>query len=640
MASAVDGLKQRFMAMSQPDADGVYRDGAAKRKARTALAMDCLKRLWNEAKTNVGFDVPDHGIGLAAVGSLARGQIGPSSDLDLVLIYDPHALNDEHLNQLANKLWYPLWDSGLDLDHSVRTRQQCESVTDHDLPAAMGWLDVEPVAGDLDLIRTTADSILERWRKAARKRLPELLASATSRLDEFGRLQYINQPDIKEARGGLRDSVLVSALAVSWLADRPHGVYDDAVERLLDVRDCIHLAANKDTNLLLVRYQDKVAAMLGLADPTLPAGGEREAKSIDDLQTLLARIGRRIAFSLDSTASRAQHSLTHEKPRFAFFQMMSQRAGGRREAPKFDVVAPGVAAHEHEIVLAPGADPSRDASLALRVALASARQGLPINPGTLENLRRCPIHSNRWDATTRDLFVRLLASGPELIRVWEEIDFDDIPGKWMPEWLGIRNRPSVSAAHRYTIDRHSVEVVSRLTRTIGFPSAADREGRSAGVVLGAGGTGGSGASGAGARVPQYDDAHYTALLLAGILHDIGKRPGVADHAAEGARHAPVILKRMGYDADTIRMVTLLVREHLTLSEFATGRNPNDPNTGSDLANRLRHDPMLLDMLYDLTRADGSSLGATSEEAITKKYGWSTWRETLVKQMVAATRYHL
>ncbi|NEG54922.1 [protein-PII] uridylyltransferase family protein [Bifidobacterium platyrrhinorum] len=622
MASAVDGLKQRFMEMSRPDADGVYRDGAAKRRARTALAKDRLCALWTEATQSVDFPVPDHGIGLAAVGSLARGQIGPSSDLDLVLIYDPHALNDAHLNELANKLWYPLWDSGLDLDHSVRTRQQCESVTDHDLPAAMGWLDVEPIAGDTDLIRATADSILERWRKAARKRLPELLDSAASRLDEFGRLQYINQPDIKESRGGLRDSVLVSALAVSWLADRPHGAYDDAVDRLLDVRDCIHLVANKDTNLLLTPYQDKVAAMLGLADPTLPAGGEREAKSIDDLQTLLARIGRRIAFSLDSTASRAEHSLTHEKPRFAFFQMMSQRAGGHREAPKFEVVAPGVAVHEHEIVLAPGAEPSRDASLALRVALASARRGLPINPGTLENLRRCPIHSNRWDATSRDLFVRLLASGPELIRVWEEIDFVDLPGKWMPEWLGIRNRPSASAAHRYTIDRHSVEVVSRLTRGIGFPSRADREA-----------AGGSGA-------PRYDDAHYTALLLAGILHDIGKRSGVADHAAEGARHAPVILKRMGYDADTVRMVTLLVREHLTLSEFATGRNPNDPNVGADLANRLRHDPMLLDMLYDLTRADGSSLGATSEEAITKKYGWSTWRETLVKQMVAATRYHL
>ena len=148
MTSAVDGLKQRFMAMSQPDADGVYRNGAAKRKARTDLAMGNLTQLWNEACEAVSFDVPTTGIGLGAVGSLARGQVGPSSDLDLVVIYEPHALTDQQLNELANKLWYPIWDSGLDLDQSVRTVAQCEAVTDRDLPAAMGWLDVVPIAGD------------------------------------------------------------------------------------------------------------------------------------------------------------------------------------------------------------------------------------------------------------------------------------------------------------------------------------------------------------------------------------------------------------------------------------------------------------------------------------------------------------
>ncbi|WP_049184796.1 nucleotidyltransferase domain-containing protein [Bifidobacterium scardovii] len=609
MTSAVDNLKRRFMDMSRPDADGIYRNGAAKRRARTELAMECLQALWAEACDAVPFAVPGTGIGLASVGSLARGQIGPSSDLDLVLIYDAHALNDRQLNELANKLWYPLWDSGLDLDHSVRTRQQCESVTDHDLPAAMGWLDVRPIAGDRALIEATATSILERWRKAARKRLPELLQSAESRLNEFGRLPYINQPDIKETRGGLRDSVLVSALAASWLADRPHGVYDDAVDALLDVRDCIHLVAGKDTNLLLAPYQAKVAAMLGLADPTFPEG-EREAESIDDLQTRLARIGRQIAFALDSTASRAEHSLTHEKPRFSFFQMMNPRAGGRREAPTFETLAPDVVAHEHEIVLAPGVDPAADAVLPLRVAVASAESELPINPSTLGNLKRSPIRDSVWNDESRDLFVRLLDSGSELMRVWDEIDFVDIPGRWMPEWLGIRNRPSASAAHRYTIDRHSVEVVSRLTRT-------------------------SAASGR-----RYDGERYTALLLAGLLHDIGKRPFIADHAAEGARHVPVILNRMGFDRDIVRWDTLLVREHLTLSEFAMGRNPSDPAVGSDLAGRLDHDPVLLDMLFDLTRADGSSLGATAGETITKQYGWSKWRESLVRAIYTATRYHM
>ncbi len=230
--------------------------------------------------------------------SLARGQVGPSSDLDLVVIYEPHALTDQQLNELANKLWYPIWDSGLDLDQSVRTCAQCEAVTDHDLPAAMGWLDVVPIAGDTQLIESTAVSILERWRRAARKRLPELLSSAS--------LVWTSSDVWRTAISLILRSLAVvceipcwsAALAASWLADRPHGQYDDAVERLLDVRDCIHLVANKDTNMLLAPYQARVSAMLGLADPTLPSG-EREVKSIDDLQTLLARVGRQIAFSLD-----------------------------------------------------------------------------------------------------------------------------------------------------------------------------------------------------------------------------------------------------------------------------------------------------------------------------------------------------
>ena len=127
---------------------------------------------------------------------------------------------------MAERLWYPLWDSGVDIDHAVRSLSQSRQVAASDLPAVIGWLSVRAVAGDAVVVHRAASAVLTDWRAAARRRLPELISSTRDRAQRAGELAYLIEPDLKEARGGMRDAVLLSALAATWLTDRPHGAVD------------------------------------------------------------------------------------------------------------------------------------------------------------------------------------------------------------------------------------------------------------------------------------------------------------------------------------------------------------------------------------------------------------------------------
>ncbi|MEJ2579310.1 MAG: DUF294 nucleotidyltransferase-like domain-containing protein, partial [Kineosporiaceae bacterium] len=123
---------------------------------------------------------PD-GLALAVVGSVARRETGPASDLDLVLVHDGRSHDADTVSALADRLWYPLWDAGLRLDHAVRTVNQCREVSAADLSAAIGMLDLRPLAGDAGLVVRVRAALLSDWRSGIRRRLPALLDSLTER---------------------------------------------------------------------------------------------------------------------------------------------------------------------------------------------------------------------------------------------------------------------------------------------------------------------------------------------------------------------------------------------------------------------------------------------------------------------------
>ncbi len=541
--------------------------GPARRAALSAFNRSWLAEVWEAATGGTQIE----GIALAAVGSIGRGDAGPLSDYDLVLLHSERSLPAKELTALADRIWYPIWDAGVRLDHSVRTVTQCRQVAAADLTAAVGLLDLAPIAGDEQLVAAARSTVAHDWRGNARKRLPQLVEAVVSRHQRQGDLAQSIEPELKEAHGGLRDMTVLSAMAEAWLADRPHGGVDAAHGLLLDVRDAVHVVTGRGRDRLGREDHDAVAALLGHDDA-------------DDLLTAVSSAGRHISYALDGTLRRAGQSQ----------RARTLRVGPRR--PQMTPLGHGLFASDGEVVLGSTRLAETDEGMPMRAGVVAARAGLPISPATLENLaKHAPAPSDPWPGTLRDLFGDLLASGPGLVTVWEGLDQVGIVDTWLPEWSAVRSRPQRSAVHRHTVDRHLVES----------------------VVL---------AAGLVRRVSRPD-----LLLVAALLHDIGKVRGAHDHSQAGAELARGVVTRWGFSPRDVEVLVTLVREHLTLIELATRRDHQDPATVDAAVAAVAGDREVFEMLLALTEADASAAGPAA---------WTDWRATLLDQLAVAVRSRL
>ncbi len=506
-----------------------------------------LLDLFTRAVADAG--LPATGLALASVGSLARSELGPRSDVDLVLLHDGRA--GTAIGALADSLWYPLWDSGIRLDHSVRTPIECAEVAGRELSAGVGLLDLRLIAGDGDLVRTARTGLLDSWRTNARRRLPELLASVDERVETFGDAAYLLEPDLKEARGGFRDMTMLRALAATWLTDRPHEGLRDPYERLLDVRDALHVTSGRTLDRLLASEVDEVAELLGYADP-------------DALHVEVSLAARRIGHAVDITVRSAKQAIPQRRV-LSFVK--------RERKPEYVVADHGLIIHQGEVGLGRDARPT-DPLIGLRAGALAARRGLVLSPVTADNLgAHAPVLPTPWPQAARDALLDMLSAGHNLIPVWEALDLAGCVTRWIPSWEPVRARPQHNPIHQFTVDRHLVQTVAEIQR---FLTQVER--------------------------PDL-------LLLAALFHDIGKLPGAgAKHPAVGAPIAREAVLSMGLiDADA-DLVELLVAEHLTLVTLATTRDHADPATQDALVSSVQGRADILDMLRFLTEADARAAG--------------------------------
>ncbi|MEM9468251.1 MAG: [protein-PII] uridylyltransferase [Actinomycetota bacterium] len=453
-------------------------------------------------------DVP--GFALAAVGGYGRGDLSPGSDLDLLLIHQYEGSAAE----VAERIWYPIWDSGMKLGHAVRTIDEALDLAGDDLDTATSLLEMRYLGGSEALVDELSRKALAQWRSGRDRMLDMLAARIRERHVEAGELAFLLEPDLKLSQGGLRD-----LHSVRWIDLADHELLDPSERAalagphdiLLSARIELHRSTGRANNQLLLQEQDEVAAALGYGDA-------------DDLMAAVAGAARTVSWIQDSVLHR-----------------IHQRGRRRRWLKKSRDLGHGIQLVDDTLSLAPDAAVD-DPIMPLRVAVHAARHDAFIERDVLERIEVEGTHlPDPWPDEARELFVDLLLCGHEMIRVVEALDHFDLVTRLIPEWAPNRNRPQRNAYHRFTVDRHLLEAAAEAARLVD-------------------------------RVERPD-----LLVLGGIFHDIGKGyPG--DHSEVGVGLVNTIASRMGYPSDDIEALEALVRHHLLLPDVASRRDLEDEGT--------------------------------------------------------------
>ncbi len=488
------------------------------------------------------------GVALVAVGGLGRREPSPYGDLDLVLL---HSGKVRGLARLADRVWYPIWDSGVGLDHAVRTPEQALAVAREDLKALLGLLDMRHVAGNAAVTAALRERLLDLWRSGAGKRAGELRSLSAQRAETAGDAAFLLEPHLKDARGGLRDAQALQALARAQLVDVGLTTRE-SYRALLDIRGELHRLTGRAQDVLRQQEQSGVASALGMS------GADCVLRTVNEAS-------RTIGHALDTAWRRVLTPTVHSG--WSVRRLLS--APGPARTP----LAKDVVMQDGDVVLARDADPWADPLLMLRAARAAAEHDRPLAPFTLERLatESAPMPLP-WPGAARDDFVTVLGAGAAGIQVMESLDQAGLLVRLIPEWDAVRFTPQHNPVHRFTVDRHLLEAAAQ------------------------------------AAARTRDVARPDLLLLGALLHDIGKGFDPEDHSEAGGRVAEPIANRMGLSYGDAATVTALVRHHLLLPDTATRRDLDDPVTIKTVTSAVGGSAELLELLSALTVADAAATG--------------------------------
>ena len=545
---------------------------------------------------------------IVALGGYGRSELAPHSDIDIMFLHQ-NRKDAAFAAKLSEAILYLLWDIGFNVGHSVRSLGDCVSMAREDVVSRNSMIDARLLWGDAKLFEQLIDRLEEEvFEKQKAALLDELMKEREARYAKFGGVVCMQEPNVKESAGGLRDlHVLLWASRIAHgqatleglaragvIPERDAKAIGSAYEFLLRVRNELHFMTSRRTDALSLDLQQEVARNLRYADSAKQQASEIFMRDY----YLRARLLRRLC------ESHLQRAVAGRQKKSWFTRARSTAAiggfvmsDGALDLVEADGEPAGGDGDQVEI------DGQRMMMAFSYAQATGAGFSVKLQDAVLSSL---PVVNRvfRSSAEAAQAFLKLLRVKGRVasaLRLMHELDF---LGKFLPEFGRVTCLVQHDLYHRYTVDEHTLRAIRALDE---LALSRGREAERYRNLYG-----------------EISDA--ATLHLGLLMHDVGKGLG-GNHTEKGIGLARRALVRLSPEPRMTEQVLFLIRHHLTMSHIAQRRDLSDEKVVIDFAARVETLDNL-NMLTLLTYGDIHGVGPGV---------WNEWKDALLWELYMKAR---
>ena len=542
-------------------------------------------------------------VAIAAVGGYGRGELCPHSDVDLLILYDRSSIDFARF--LAGEMIYLLWDVGLKVGHSWRTPDECVEMARQDSTVENALLDARHLVGGLEVWEVLR-SLLQRYRRRHSQRFVERIRDevAGRYYGRLGETVFLQEPNVKESPGGLRDFHTILWLARGcWQFENGEELVAAGIlsgndwERarrgydwMMRVRNELHYLTDRRADQLTSALPPEVASGLKFRPHQHLVAAEVFMREYYQHAETIHRVMRLVlAAALRQKGKRTRQVLLQSPLGHPLVQADGELRLGESE---------------------PNGFPSSPLDMMQVLGLAQKlglRVGEDIKNAVRNNLAMLRRDWQRNPEMSRE-FLEMLRRPGRVGAALHSMHSCGLLGKYLPEFGRVTRLVQADSVHRFTTDEHTLRAIELLDEIWLKAPAPSLE--------------------------RYRDLTYhipdpAPLYLGLLLHDVGKGLG-GGHSDKGAQRAAAVCERLGLPRKQAAQVELLVRHHLLLSHLSQRRDLSDRRVAQGAAGVLG-DLENLAMLCLLTYADTAAVAPEI---------WTEWKNALLWELYGKMHYEL